>query len=95
MTIDASRASRLESGCDLTPRIKTADGRSEGFGATDFMHDAAETEAYWRASLPDAHFVRLPHAGRFISYSHPDEIVSRLSPIAPALWAGTSAKAAR
>ena len=47
-------------------------------GATDFMHDAAETEAYWRASLPDACFVRLPHAGRFISYSHPDEIVSRL-----------------
>lgn len=47
-------------------------------GATDFMHDAGETEAYWRSVLAGARFVVLPDAGRFVSYSHPDRLVDEL-----------------
>jgi pimeloyl-ACP methyl ester carboxylesterase/DNA-binding CsgD family transcriptional regulator len=47
-------------------------------GATDFMHDAGEIQDYWRAVLPDARFVILPDAGRFISYSHPERLADEL-----------------
>jgi pimeloyl-ACP methyl ester carboxylesterase len=45
-------------------------------GGTDFMHDAHENRAYWQAVLPDAHIHIIPDAGRFISYSHPDQLVA-------------------
>ncbi len=47
-------------------------------GETDFMHDAAESLAYWRRALPDARVKILPGAGRFISYSHPDALIAEL-----------------
>jgi pimeloyl-ACP methyl ester carboxylesterase len=47
-------------------------------GQTDFMHDADETLAYWRDVLPDARFVKLADAGRFISYTHPEQLVAAL-----------------
>lgn len=47
-------------------------------GASDFMHDADESLRYWRATLPDAHIIMLSAAGRFISYSHPEQLVADL-----------------
>ena len=47
-------------------------------GQTDFMHDADETIAYWKEVLPDARLVMIADAGRFISYSHPERLVSEL-----------------
>jgi hypothetical protein len=57
------------------------DGRKLTFliGATDFMHDAGETLDYWRSVTPDARFVMIPDAGRFISYSHPQLLVEALA----------------
>lgn len=47
-------------------------------GATDFMHDAGANAAYWRAVLPDAQVTVIADAGRFISYSHPEQVVAAL-----------------
>ncbi len=47
-------------------------------GQTDFMHDADENLAYWKEVLPDARLVKIADAGRFISYSHPERLVSEL-----------------
>jgi DNA-binding CsgD family transcriptional regulator len=47
-------------------------------GGTDFMHDAAQNRAYWQAVLPDARIQIIADAGRFISYSHPDQLVAAL-----------------
>lgn len=47
-------------------------------GQTDFMHDADENLAYWNEVLPDARLVKVSDAGRFISYSHPERLVSEL-----------------
>jgi hypothetical protein len=47
-------------------------------GQTDFMHDADENLAYWNDVLPDARLVKVADAGRFISYTHPDLLVTEL-----------------
>lgn len=47
-------------------------------GQTDFMHDADENLAYWREVLPDARMIKIPDAGRFISYTHPERLVAEL-----------------
>jgi pimeloyl-ACP methyl ester carboxylesterase len=45
-------------------------------GATDFMFDPRECVHYWRETLPGATLCVLPDAGRFVSYSHPEEVVA-------------------
>lgn len=47
-------------------------------GAHDFIHDPEETLAYWRAVLPDAVFVTIADAGRFLTFSHADRVVAEL-----------------
>lgn len=48
-------------------------------GAHDTLHDPARVERYWRETLPEAHFRRLPDAGRLLALSHPQEVVSALA----------------
>ncbi len=59
-------------------RIQGAESFTLVIGQTDFMHDADENLAYWREILPDARLMKIPDAGRFISYTHPEQLVSEL-----------------
>ena len=47
-------------------------------GEHDFIHDPADTRAYWQAALPDAVLTIVPEAGRFLTYSHADMIAGLL-----------------
>lgn len=47
-------------------------------GDHDFIHDPADTIAYWRTALPDARLVVIEGGGRFIAYSHAAEAVAEL-----------------
>ncbi len=47
-------------------------------GAVDFMHHPHETLAYWREVLPEARFRLVEEAGRFLTYSHAEQVVAEL-----------------
>lgn len=48
-------------------------------GEHDSIHDPAETMDYWRQVLPDARLELVKGAGRFMTYSHADVVVSALA----------------
>lgn len=52
-------------------------------GAFDFIHDPVETLAYWQSVLPDARFVTLADAGRFLTFSHAERVVAELQSTRP------------
>ena len=68
----------LQATCGRPAPIADAHRLTLLIGATDFMHNARETETYWRSVLKGARFVVIPDAGRFISYSNPDRLVAEL-----------------
>ena len=47
-------------------------------GGSDPIHDVNEIRSFWTGKLPGAHWRRFDDAGRFISLSHTQEIVSAL-----------------
>ncbi len=49
-------------------------------GAEDFIHQPADTVAYWRQILPDAQFEIVHGAGRFLAISHAAMVVAALEP---------------
>lgn len=48
-------------------------------GEHDFLHDPAQTRAYWRDVLPDAEIVTIAGAGRFLTYSHAGAVLAALA----------------
>lgn len=48
-------------------------------GEFDFIHDPADTIAYWQAALPDARLRVVEGGGRFIAYSHAELAVAELA----------------
>lgn len=60
------------------PLVLNAEQWSVFIGSHDFLHGAAEAKAYWKSILPDAHFEAIEDGGRYISFSHADQIVSQL-----------------
>lgn len=48
-------------------------------GDSDPIHDVAEILDYWTKKLPGADIKQIPEAGRFVSLSHPLEIVALLN----------------
>lgn len=47
-------------------------------GEHDSIHDPGETMTYWREVLPDARVEMVEGAGRFMTYSHADVVVTAL-----------------
>lgn len=47
-------------------------------GEFDFIHEPADTIAYWREALPDARLIIVEGGGRFIAYSHAALAVAEL-----------------
>jgi pimeloyl-ACP methyl ester carboxylesterase len=47
-------------------------------GAHDFLHDRAEAERFWRATLPGSRLDVVPDVGRFLVMTHPELVVDAL-----------------